>query len=155
MDVNLINPFVNSFLNVMPQLGFKEVKKQGVSVKGKSIKSLGVMLILGIVGDIKGNIIYSLDVESAKQIASVMMMGFPVAELDDMAQSALSELSNMLTANASTNFSENGTNINISTPTLMHGNDFEAKLNTDKALCISILVDNIPIEINVAFDKLQ
>jgi len=155
MDVNLINPFVNSFLNVMPQLGFKEVKKQGVSVKGKSIKSLGVMLILGIVGDIKGNIIYSLDVESAKQIASVMMMGFPVAELDDMAQSALSELSNMLTANASTNFWENGTNINISTPTLMHGNDFEAKLNTDKALCISILVDNIPIEINVAFDKLQ
>lgn len=155
MDVNLINPFINSFLNVMPQLGFKEVKKQGISVKGNKIKSLGVMLILGIVGDIKGNIIYSLDVESAKQIASVMMMGFPVNELDDMAQSALSELSNMLTANASTNFAESGTNINISTPTLMHGNDFEAKLNTDKALCISILVDNIPIEINVAFDKFQ
>jgi chemotaxis protein CheX len=155
MDVNLINPFINSFLNVMPQLGFKEVKKEGISVKGKDIKSLGVMLILGIVGDIKGTIIYSLDVESAKQIASVMMMGFPVTELDDMAQSALSELSNMLTANASTNFAESGTNINISTPTLMHGNDFEAKVNTDKNLCISILVDNIPIEINLAFDKFQ
>ena len=155
MDVNLINPFINSFLNVMPQLGFKEVKKEGISVKGKDIKSLGVMLILSIVGDIKGTIIYSLDVESAKQIASVMMMGFPVTELDDMAQSALSELSNMLTANASTNFAESGTNINISTPTLMHGNDFEAKVNTDKNLCISILVDNIPIEINVAFDKFQ
>lgn len=155
MDVNLINPFINSFLNVMPQLGFKEVKKEGISVKGKDIKSLGVMLILSIVGDIKGTIIYSLDVESAKQIASVMMMGFPVTELDDMAQSALSELSNMLTANASTNFAESGTNINISTPTLMHGNDFEAKVNTDKNLCISILVDNIPIEINLAFDKFQ
>jgi chemotaxis protein CheX len=155
MDVNLINPFVDSFLNVMPQLGFKEVKKQGISVKGKNIKSSGVMLILGIVGDIKGSIIYSLDVESAKKIASIMMMGFPVAELDDMAQSALSELSNMLTANASTNFAGNGTNINISTPTLMHGNDFEAKMNTDKVLCISILVDNIPIEINIAFDNIQ
>ncbi|MBZ9687193.1 chemotaxis protein CheX [Clostridium estertheticum] len=111
------------------------------------------MMILGIVGDIKGNIIYSLKVESAKQIASVMMMGDPVTELDDMAQSALSELSNMLTANASTNFAENGTNINISTPTLMHGNDFEAKMNTDQVLCISIVVDNIPIEINIAFNK--
>jgi len=155
MNVNLINPFIDSFLNVMPQLGFKEVKKQGISLKGKNIKSLGVMMILGIVGDIKGNIIYSLNVESAKQIASVMMMGAQVTELDDMAQSALSELSNMLTANASTNFSNNGMNISISTPTLMHGNDFEAKMNTDKVLCISILVDNIPIEVNIAFNNFQ
>jgi len=153
MDVNHINPFINSFINIMPQLGFKDVKKQGISIKGEKVKSLGVMMILGIVGDIKGTIIYSLTVESAKQIASVMMMGAPVTELNDMAQSALSELSNMLTANASTNFAENGTNINISIPTLMHGNDFEAKMNRDKVLCISILVDNIPIEVNIAFNK--
>lgn len=153
MDVNLINPFIDSFLNVMPQLGFKEVKRQGISVKGKSIKNLGVMIILGIVGDIKGSIIYSLEIESAKQIASVMMMGMPVTELDDMAQSALSELSNMLTANASTNFAENGTSINISTPTLMHGNDFEAKMNSDKVLCVGILIDNIPVEVNIAFNS--
>lgn len=152
MDVNLVNPFIDSFLNVMPELGFKEVKKQGVSVKGKSIKSLGVMIIIGIVGDIKGNIIYSLNDESAKQIASVMMMGMPVTELDDMAQSALSELSNMLTANASTNFAGNGTNINISTPTLMHGSDFEAKMNSDQVLCVGLLIDNIPIEVNIAFN---
>jgi chemotaxis protein CheX len=155
MDINFINPFIDSFLNIMPQLGFKEIKKQGISVKSRNIKSLGVMLILGIVGDVKGNIIYSLNIESAKQIASVMMMGLPVDELDDMAQSALSELSNMLTANASMSFSESGTNINISTPTLMYGNDFEAKMNTDKVLCINILVDNIPIEINVSLDNFQ
>jgi chemotaxis protein CheX len=155
MDVNFINPFINSFFNIMPQIGFKEVKKQGISVKGKSVKSLGLMMILGIVGDIKGNIIYSLDIESAKQIASVMMMGMPVTELDDMAQSALSELSNMLTANASISFSESGTNINISTPTLMYGSDFQANMNTDKVLCVSILVDNIPIEINISLDSLQ
>lgn len=138
----------------MPQIGFKEVEKQGISVKGKSVKSLGVMIILGIVGDIKGNIIYSLNIESAKKIASIMMMGMPVTELDDMAQSALSELSNMLTANASIDFEGNGTNINISTPTLMYGNDFQAKMNTDQVLCINILVDKIPIEINISLDKL-
>ncbi|MFT5873259.1 MAG: chemotaxis protein CheX [Clostridium sp.] len=152
MDVNLINPFIISFFDIMPQIGFKEVQKQGISVKGKSIKSLGVMIMLGIVGDIKGNIIYSLEVESAKQIASIMMMGSPVTELDDMAQSALSELSNMLTANASISFAKNGTNINISTPTLMHGSDFEAKMNADQVLCVSLLVDNIPIEINIAIN---
>lgn len=155
MDVKYINPFIDSFLYVMPQLGFREVIKQGINLKGKNIKSLGVMMNLGIVGDIKGNIIYSLDNGSAKQIASTMMMGMPVNELDDMAQSALSELSNMLTANASTNLSEEGININISTPTLIYGSDFEAKMNTDKVLCINLLVDNIPVEINVALEKFK
>lgn len=154
MDVKLINPFVDAFLTVMPQLGFQEIKKQNVSLKGKNLKSQGVMLNIGIVGDIKGNVVYCLDVEGAKKIASTMMMGFPVSELDDMAQSAISELSNMLTANASTNFAESGVNINISTPTLIFGNDFEAKMNTDKVICINILVDDIPIEINTAFEKL-
>lgn len=154
MDVKLINPFVDAFLNVMPQLGFQEIKKQNVSLKGKNLKSQGVMLNIGIVGDIKGNVVYCLDIEGAKKIASTMMMGFPVNELDDMAQSAISELSNMLTANASTNFAENGVNINISTPTMIFGNDFEAKMNTDKVICINILVDDIPIEINTAFEKL-
>ena len=155
MDVNLISPFIDSFSRVMPQLGFKEVKKQGVSIKGKNIKNLGVMLVLSIVGDIKGNVIYSLELESAKQIASVMMMGFPVTELNDMAQSALSELSNMLTANASTNFAESGISINISTPELMHGNEIESKMNTDKVLCGNILVDSIPIEVNLFLDEYQ
>jgi len=154
MDVKLINPFVDAFLNIMPQLGFQEIKKQNISLKGKNLKSNGVMLNIGIVGDIKGNVVYCLDIEGAKKIASTMMMGFPVTELDDMAQSAISELSNMLTANASTNFSESGVNINISTPTLIFGNDFEAKMNTDKVICIRILVDDIPIEINTAFEKL-
>ena len=42
-----------------------------------------------------------------------MMMGMPVTELDEMSQSALSELSNMLTASAATSFSNLGITIDI------------------------------------------
>ncbi|WP_027626019.1 chemotaxis protein CheX [Clostridium lundense] len=153
MDVNLVNPFIESVYSVMPQLGFSNVEKRKVDVKEKKIQSAGVLINLGIVGDIKGNVIYGMDIESAKKIASKMMMGMPVNDLDDMAQSALSELSNMLTANASINFSNIGTSINISTPTLIYGEKIEVKVNTDKALCVELLVDSIPIEINVAFDN--
>ncbi len=89
-----------------------------------------------------------------KKIASKMMMGLPVEELNEMAQSALSELSNMLTANASINFSNIGVNVNISTPTLMYGQDIKIKLNTDKILNIKIVADDIPIDVNVAFEKI-
>lgn len=153
MDVKYINPFLDAFLSVMPQLGFSEVKKQSLELKEKNIKSSGVMVILGIVGDVKGNVVYSLDVDSAKKIASVMMMGFPVNDFDDMAQSAVSELTNMLTATASMNFANIGTNINISTPTLMFGEDFEMKMNIDKIISVSLTVNNIPIQVNIGLEN--
>ncbi|AJD32036.1 chemotaxis protein CheX [Clostridium sporogenes] len=153
MDVKYINPFIDSFYNILPQIGFSNVTREEVTVKN-SVESLGILINLGIVGDIKGNIVYNIQGENGKKIASKMMMGLPVEELNEMAQSALSELSNMLTANASINFSNIGVNVNISTPTLMYGQDIKIKLNTDKILNIKIVADDIPIDVNVAFEKI-
>lgn len=153
MDVNHVNPFIEAFFNVMPQIGFTNIEKKGVVVN-KEIKSKGVIINLGIVGDAKGNVVYITDIESGKKIASKMMMGMPVNELDDMAQSALSELTNMLTANASINLSEIGVNVNISTPTLLYGEDIQIKMNVDKILCIQLTVDDIPIDVNIALQNL-
>lgn len=152
MDVKYINPFIHAVSAVMPQLGFTEVTREGVSIKDSNIKSMGVLIILGIVGDIKGNVAYCIDMDSAKKIASTMMMGMPVNELDEMAQSALSELTNMITANAATDMYSLGININISAPTLMYGNDFEAKMSSNKLICIQLSVDGIPIEVNVGIE---
>ncbi|WP_411681704.1 chemotaxis protein CheX [Clostridium thailandense] len=152
MDVKYINPVIGAVLNVLPQLGLSNIQKKGISVKGRSIRSRGVVIILGIIGDIKGNILYNIDIESAKKIASIMMMGMPVNELDDLAQSALSEMTNMVTANASINFSDININTNISTPTLMYGQDFEAKVSSEQVLCVEIVANEIPIEINIALE---
>lgn len=152
MDVKHINPFVESFTNVMPQIGFSDIKKGGLSVKGKDFKSSGVIIIVGIVGALKGNVVYSASIENAKKIASTMMMGMPITELDDMSQSALSELTNMLTANAATSFSNLGINIDISTPTLLHGENITTKMSSDKVLCVQLLANDIPMDINIAFE---
>ena len=108
MDVRLINPFIGAVTGIMPQIGFSNITRKGISLKEKKFMVSGVVLTLGIVGDKKGNVVYSIDMDGAKKIASTMMMGMPVEELDDMSKSALSELSNMLTANASINFSNDG-----------------------------------------------
>ncbi|KEJ01049.1 chemotaxis protein CheX [Clostridium botulinum A2B7 92] len=153
MDAKYINPFIDSFYNVLPQIGFSNVTREDVAIKN-NVESLGILINLGIVGDIKGNIVYNIQGENGKKIASKMMMGLPVEELNEMAQSALSELSNMLTANAGINFSNIGVNVNISTPTLMYGQDIKIKLNTDKILNIKIVADDIPIDVNIAFEKI-
>lgn len=152
MDVKYVNPFLGAILNIFPQFGITDIQKNKLSVKGKQISSKGVMIILGIVGDIKGNVIYVTTNDGARIIASAMMMGMPVEELDEMAQSAIAELTNMLTATAATNLSSDGININISTPALMYG-DFTANTYSEKTLCVEMLVNNIPFDINISFEK--
>ncbi len=153
MDVKFMNPFVESFTTVMPQLGFENVQLGAMSEKDKEVEVNGIAVILGIVGAMRGNVVYAIDVESAKQIASVMMMGMPVEEFDEMAKSALSELTNMLTANAATAFSNIGIEIDISTPTMLQGNEMGIKMSSNDILCVSLLADGVPVEINVAFEK--
>ena len=152
MDVKYINPFLESFMSVMPMLGLADIKKNGIKLKGRNIESNGVMIIVGIIGDIKGNVIYSTTIENAKKIASTMMMGMPVNELDELAQSAISELTNMLTANAATHYSTMDINVNISTPTLMYG-EFSANSTVDKVLCVELLINGMTFEVNVALEK--
>lgn len=153
MDVKLVNPFIESFANVMPQLGFNNVQKGNMSVKGKELIGSGVVIIVGIVGAIRGNVVYSIEIENAKKIASTMMMGMPITEFDEMSKSALSELTNMLTANAATSFSNIGVPIDISTPTLLQGDNLSIKMSSNQVLCVQLLANEIPIDINIAFEE--
>ncbi len=153
MDVKYVNPFLEAFTSVMPQLGFQSVNKTNVSVEKQEIKKAGVVIIVGIVGAIKGNVVYCIDMEGAKSVASTMMMGMPIHEFDEMAQSALSELANMLTANAATIFFGQGIQIDISTPAVLFGDDITIKMSSNQVLCIRLTADQIPIEINIAFEQ--
>lgn len=152
MDVTIINPFIASVTDVMPQLGFENIVLKEQVEKSKKIAASGIVLTLGIVGDKKGNVAYAIDTEGAKQIASTMMMGMPVDELDDMAKSAISELSNMLTANATINFSNDGINVDISPPTMLTGEDIELSMSKEQVMCVEFDIDGIKLEINVALD---
>lgn len=151
MNVNHINPFIEAFGLVMGQLGFSETKHGTLSVKERNISCSGIILVVGIIGDLKGNVVYVIDTEDAKKIASVMMMGMPVNELDDLSKSSLSELSNILSANAATQFSKTGALVDISTPTLLHGEDISVTMSSEKVLCVQLLADGIPMEANISF----
>lgn len=153
MDAKYVNPFIQSFTTVMPQLGFSDARIINVTAKEKEVVSSGVIVVLGIVGAIRGNVAYTFDVESAKKIASTMMMGMPIEEFDDMAKSALSELTNMLTATAATAFADMDLVVDISTPTMLEGDNITIKMSYNQILCAELIADDVPIEINISFDN--
>ena len=76
MDAKLVNPFIDAFTTVMPQMGFQEPKRTKMSVKEKIAESLGVSVIVGFTKQIRGNVVYNMSEDTAKYIAST----FPAAK---------------------------------------------------------------------------
>jgi chemotaxis protein CheX len=75
-----------------------------------------------------------------------------VDELDEMSESALSELANMLTATAATGFSQSGISIDISTPTLLSGHDVNIKMSSTEVQSVRMFADDVAIEINIGIE---
>lgn len=153
MDAKLVNPFVDAFTAVMPQMGFPEPKRLKMGVKAKNAVSLGVSVIVGFTKQIRGNIVYNMNEDTAKFIASTMMMGMPVAEFDAMAQSAISEMSNMLTANAATNLTGMGLEVDISTPSLTIGENFQVKISDESYLTVEMDLGGHVVELDIAVEQ--
>lgn len=151
MNKKLTEPFSNSFLTIMPQFGMTDVKLIGVEECDRKINTPGVIVIVGLTGDVHGNVIFALSEDGAKAIASTMM-GMPVEEFDDMAQSAVCELSNMLAATACTELAGIGIAADISTPTLMYG-IFNANASFDHVSRIELVAGDMPFYIYVALEQ--
>ena len=150
MDAKLVNPFIDAFMTVLPQIGFQEPTRAAMNIKDKMTQSLGVTIIVGFTKQIRGNVVYNMSEDTAKYIASTMMMGMPVESFDEMAQSAVSEMSNMLTANAATNLAAMGLEVDISTPSLSVGSEFQVKISNEKYLTVTMDVSGHPVEIDIA-----
>ncbi len=149
MDVKVLSPFVEAIANVMPKLGFESVSRSGLRMSKGTVKSNGVIVNIGLIGMLQGNILYNISIESAKKIASKMMMGMPVNDFDEIAKSAISELGNMLAANAAIALEAKGVQIDISPPTLFTG-DSNVTTNTDvKNIIVEMQIDDSKIEVNM------
>lgn len=152
MDVKVINPFIDAIMNIMPQLGFQNVVKGKLSVGEQFVESKGITVLVGLTDQLRGNIAYNFTEATAMSIASKMMMGMPVATLDDLAQSAISELTNMVTGNAATHFEKDGLRVDISPPSLVVGENFKLKVSSAKFLVVEMIADSLVIELNIGIE---
>lgn len=131
LDVNNINPFLKSTISV-----FETVTQMALTVGKPSLAKFSFnaptfTITVGVVGQMKGQAVLAMNIERAKEIASRMMYGMSVTELDEMACSALNELSNMIMGNTATVFSTMGKVIDITPPISMMGTDLKIQTDID------------------------
>ncbi|RCX14804.1 chemotaxis protein CheX [Anaerobacterium chartisolvens] len=121
MDVKYVNPFLESFTNTLGQFGVSDIKRAGIKKKANMYVDLEISAVVGLNGGIQGYVALSMSQDTAKKLVSSMMMGMAVAAIDDVAKSALGELSSMIAGAASTMSVALGASFRTIPPTVLTG----------------------------------
>ncbi|MCL6588438.1 MAG: chemotaxis protein CheX [Firmicutes bacterium] len=118
------------------------------------IKKYQISVLVGVFGDLNGQVICGMTIETARKVISQMLCT-EVTEIDKMGESAICELKNIIVGTASTNLSLKGFRCNITPPLfIMEGGeipDFLKHIHT--ALAIPIKTPFGEIDINLALQK--
>ncbi len=150
MNVEYINPFIEASQSVIKTLCGKNSKLGKVYLRNSPLSVNQVVIMIGVFGKIKGQVCFELSKETAKKLASVMMGGMPVVELDEISKSAVSEMGNMIMGNASTLFAKKNISIDITPPSLLTGERIEMS-NKIPTIVVPIDIDGIgTLSINIA-----
>lgn len=143
-----INPFLMAAKKILQDVCFMEVGVQKPVLKQAVFAKDSWVIIVGITGELGGQVLLVMSRESACGIASKMCMT-EITEIDEFAASALSELGNMIMGNAATVFSSNGIGIDITPPNLLNG---EGSLTNSygKGLCVPLKIPEGEVELYLA-----
>lgn len=151
MNVEYINPFIQGTQAVLNDVCSEKSKLGKIYLKTSPYTGETISIIIGVTGDIKGQVIFSLNISTACSIASKMMMGMPVSEMDELAKSAISELTNIILGNTATLFYNNGIKIDITPPSLLMGENVQISTTKMQTICIPLeLSDGNTFEIDVS-----
>lgn len=125
MDAEIINPFIQAAQSVLKALCNDEPVLGKIYLKKSSFLANQIIIVIGIVGKIRGQVCFELSQETAKNIATAMMGGFTVNRMDEISKSAISEMGNMIMGNTCSLLGQKSIQVDITTPSLMSGNNIE------------------------------
>ncbi|HOX13986.1 MAG TPA: chemotaxis protein CheX [Spirochaetia bacterium] len=149
MRVEYINPFVESAFNVLKEVLQGEVKRGELYLKSTSIPVMGVAAIVGLAGDVEGRVLFDMDKPTALKVASVMN-GEELKVMDELVKATITELANMITAQAVTKLHELGFKFDLTPPAIFTGENMEVSDQDVEALIVPMETAQGKLEINVA-----
>lgn len=149
MRVEYINPFVEAAFNVLQEVLGEEVKRGDLYLKSASQPVLGVSTIVGLAGDVEGRVLFDMKMDTAIAIASAMN-GEDLSVLDELGKATITELANMITAQAVTKLHDLGFKFDLTPPAIFTGENMEVTDTGVEALIVPVEIPQGKIEINVA-----
>lgn len=156
MNVEYVNSFIEAAKVVLKNTTNYDTNLGRVYLRNSSFKTDEIVIVVGVTGNMKGQVMLCMNKSTMLNISSAMMKnlsGQEITEVCDLSASAISELCNMILGNSATYLFEKGLEINISPPSIFSGMGIEIS-NKYKTLCIPIqLNDGSVFEINISAEE--
>lgn len=120
MQVDLVHIFIKAAVDVLRQEIGEEATAGSVKVLSSAQTSEEVTVIIGVTGDVRGMVLLGMSERTAKHIVG-RMMGEPCPLFDELAQSGIAEMGNVITGLATQGLEQAGYRATISPPALVAG----------------------------------
>jgi len=150
MNAQVIHPFLESAQTVLEQVANVTTNPGEITVKDAKLVDNHIWIKIGVSGHVTGDIVYGIEDQVALALISKMMGGFEIHEIDEMGKSAISELENMISGNASSILSNKGIDLQITPPKVIEKANL-AGFSAKKATAIPLNIEQVgQIQILVA-----
>ncbi|MGM0549007.1 MAG: chemotaxis protein CheX [Bacillota bacterium] len=140
MDVKYLNPIISATDSVFKTMLSLEPKKGEISVQEDLVTDKEANVIIGMTGDIKGSIVYSFSQAMALKVVEAMS-GMEMKELDKFVTSAMGELGNIISGQATTGLANQDLNCDIAPPQIVTGTNINISSEADKVLKVNFVTD--------------
>jgi len=152
MKAEFLNPFLKSVVDVIGGTISETPRRGKPFLRDKyPYTAQNVTIMVGITGRLTGQLVLSMPETCAKGIAAIMLMEEKVETLDEYAQSALAEMANMITANATIGLGDVGCNCDITPPSVITGKLMEISFRGDiKTIVIPLDISMGHVDVNLS-----
>lgn len=153
MRAEFANPFITAAVATFRQELKVELNRNDIKVKDSPAPGKDVSIIIGVTGAVRGQVVYSMDSNVAYSVAKAMLPGKLPVDLKRLTNSAVSELANIITGQASITLAGEKERIDITPPAVMTGMPVSFDFISLKTICLTFISSIGTIEINVALKE--
>lgn len=153
MKAEYANVFIRSATTVFSQEIHVALSRKALSRKNAPVPGLPICIVIGITGAIRGQVVYSMDTDFAYQVTKAMVPYKLPTELRKLTNSAVSEVANMITGQASIALAGENKLIHLTPPAVFTGRDMQVDFLSIPTICLSLISEIGSLEINIAFTE--
>jgi len=116
MKAEHVNPVIQGAQLILSDICGEKATMGKLSIKKDLSDANEVIVVIGMIGELKGYAIFSMCHSAAYTLASKFMAGMPETEIEELLPSAVAEITNMISGRISALYFEIGIKNDITTP---------------------------------------
>jgi chemotaxis protein CheX len=153
MRAEYANVFIRSAMTVFSREIKVGMTRKSLSRKNAPVPSLPMSIVIGVTGAIRGQVVYSMDTNFAYSVTKAMIPNRLPTDLRKLTSSAVSEVANMITGQASIALAGEHQIIHLTPPAVFTGTDMRVDFLSIPTICLSLISEIGSMEINIAFTE--